>query len=107
VEKERRATEEVIDPFQEGEGKIEEELEEIAGQLRQVMVPLKPPVAFVRSLGQELVEASRHQQKATRRLRRGLIIGAAALGSVASVAGVVTLLLRRKRAHAQPHPAHG
>ncbi|HIE38751.1 MAG TPA: hypothetical protein EYH30_07235 [Anaerolineales bacterium] len=82
-------------------------LAEVAERLQRVMVPVEPSTAFVRSLGQELIEASRRRQEATRRLRRGLIIGAAALGSAASVAGVVALVLLRRRAHAGPQPAPG
>lgn len=82
-------------------------LAEVAERLQRVMVPVEPPTAFVRSLGQELIEASRRRQEAARRLRRGLIIGAAALGSAASVAGVVALVLLRRRAHTEPQPAPG
>jgi len=82
-------------------------LMEVAGRLKRVMVPVEPSTVFVRSLGRELVEAARRQQKVTRRLRRGLLIGAAALGSLASVVGVVALVLHRRRARTEPQPAPG
>ncbi len=74
---------------------------DLADQLKQVMVPVEPSAAFVRSLGQELVEASRRQQRAGRRIRRRLVVGAAALGSALSVAGVVTVILLRRRGRTQ------
>lgn len=73
---------------------------ELTNRLRQAMVPVEPSAAFVRSLGQELVAAARRTPRMSPRLRRGILIGAAALGSVASVAGVVTVVLLRRRAHA-------
>jgi len=78
---------------------------ELVERIRQVLVPVEPSAAFVRSLGRELVEASRRQRQTARRLRRGLVIGAAALGSAVS-AGLVTLLLLRRRAHMR-RPVHG
>ncbi len=77
-------------------------LDEIEGLLQRTLVPVEPPAAFVHSLGRELVKASRRSQRLTKRARRGLIIGAAALGSAASIASVVTLLLLRKRAQSTP-----
>lgn len=82
-------------------------LMEVAERLKMAMVPMEPSTAFVRSLGRELMETARHQQTAARRLRRrGVVIGAAALGSALSVASVVTLILLRRRTHI-PHPASG
>lgn len=81
-------------------------LAEMTERLRRAMIPVEPSTAFVRSLGQELVEAARRRQAAARRLRRGLIIGAAALGSALSVAGVVVLVLRR-RPNVEPQPVPG
>ncbi|HEY77092.1 MAG TPA: hypothetical protein G4O00_13120 [Thermoflexia bacterium] len=79
-------------------------LMEIAERLKETLVPVEPPATFVRSLRRELVDAARRRQSATQRLHRGLVIGAAALGSVLSLAGVVALILRRRRGrlHAQP-----
>lgn len=77
-------------------------LMDVAEHLKAAMIPVEPSTAFVRTLGRELVEAARHQQTAARRLRRGLVIGAAAVGSALSVAGLVTLILRRRRSEIQP-----
>jgi hypothetical protein len=74
----------------------------IAEQLKETMVPIEPPAAFVLSLGQELREAALQQKKNARQFRRSIFIGAAALGSVISVAGVVTLIVRRRRGAAHP-----
>ncbi|MBN1179277.1 MAG: hypothetical protein JXD18_08705 [Anaerolineae bacterium] len=77
-------------------------LMDLAEHLKLAMVPVEPPTAFVRNLGHELLEASRYQQTAARRMRRGMVIGAAAVGSALSVAGVVTLIVLRRRGHARP-----
>lgn len=73
-------------------------LMDVAERLRQALVPVEPPAAFVHSLGRELIEAARRRQTAARRLRRAIVVGAAALGSVLSLAGLVALLLMRRRA---------
>lgn len=77
-----------------------ERLRPLVSQLQHTMSPVEPSAAFVRRLGQELREAARRQQTASRRFRRVVVIGAATLGSLLSVLGVVTLLLRRRRAQA-------
>lgn len=80
---------------------------QLAERLRQCFAPVEPSLAFVRSLKVELVEAARRRQEHTGRLRRGLLVGAFILGSVASVAGVTTVLLLRRRARAHPPVALG
>lgn len=80
-------------------------LVELAQRLRQVLVPVKPQAAFVGRLREELLEASRVRQASGRRWRRGLVIAAAVVGSVASVAGVITLVVLRRRSSAQARPA--
>lgn len=77
-------------------------LAQISDRLRRCFVPVEPPPAFVRSLKMELVQAARQRQERARRLRRILLVGAAVFGSVASVAGVTTFLLLRRRARAHP-----
>lgn len=80
----------------------------MAERLKGTMTAVEPPAAFVSHLGQELLDKARQQREAARRWRRALVIGAAALGSALSVAGVVaTVLLLRRRAHSQPRPAAG
>jgi hypothetical protein len=80
---------------------------EVAQRLSAAMVPVEPSTAFVRSLGKELLETARQQQQAARRVRRGVVIGAAAVGSALSVAGLVTLILLRRRPHLHAGPASG
>lgn len=90
-------------------GVTDAELEEmaplfrLAEQVQRSMPPVHPSAAFVRSLGQELVRSARAQAAATRRMRRGVVIGAAAVGSlvsIASVVGAVAFLIARSRARA-------
>ncbi len=79
---------------------------ELAGQLKQSMEPVQPAAAFVHSLGKELARTARHQLTATRRMRRGVLIGAATVGSLVSIASVVGAIIfvvsrQRARSHAQ------
>ena len=82
--------------MQQADALYRDSLRELSERLQRAMRPVEPSAAFVHSLGRELVEAARRRQRTARRLRRGLLIGAAALGSAASVAGVTLLLLRRR-----------
>jgi len=82
-------------------------LVELAGQLRRAMGPVEPPLPFVRGLGQELIEAARRQRDAVRRTRRGLLIGAAALGSALSLVGLTAVLLLLRRRQSPPPTAMG
>lgn len=90
-----------------GRGAEMRALVELAGQLRQAMGPVEPPTGFVRGLGRELVEAARRRREAIRRTRRGLLIGAAALGSTLSLIGLVVLLLLRRRGQPPPDAMPG
>jgi hypothetical protein len=78
----------------------------LAEQLNQSMSPVQPSAAFVHSLGKELANSAQHQVAASQRMRRGVLIGAATVGSlvsIASVVGAVVYLVSRLRArsHAQ------
>jgi len=77
-------------------------LTRISERLQQWLVPVEPPLAYVRSLRAELIEAARRRRERPHRLRRILLVGAAIAGSVASVAGVTAFLLLRRRARAHP-----
>jgi hypothetical protein len=82
---------------------------ELAERLQQSMQPVQPSAAFVRSLGQELVASAKRQITVTKRLRRGALIGAAALGSllsIASVVGAIVYVVARLRARAQARAIH-
>jgi hypothetical protein len=77
---------------------------QLAERLQQSMQPIQPSAAFVRGLGKELVNSARRRIALTRRLRRAALIGAAALGSllsIASVVGAIVFLVARLRARAQ------
>jgi F0F1-type ATP synthase membrane subunit c/vacuolar-type H+-ATPase subunit K len=73
-------------------------------RLQQSMQPVQPSAAFVRSLGKQLMDSARRQIALTKRLRRAMLIGAAALGSllsIASVVGAILFVVARLRARAQ------
>lgn len=77
---------------------------QVSESLRRWIAPIEPPPAFVRSLRSELVDAARRQRVQGPRVRRWWLIGAAILGSVASVSGLAAFLLLRRRARIQPRP---
>jgi len=82
---------------------------QLAERLQQSMQPVQPSAAFVRSLGRELVDNAKRQIMLTKRLRRAVMIGAAALGSlvsIASVVGAIILVVVRLRARAQARTLH-
>jgi hypothetical protein len=62
---------------------------ELAQQLEQNLQPIQPSAAFVRSLGKELMEQAKHQMAVRERRRRTMVIGAATVGSIVSIASVV------------------
>ena len=68
-----------------------------AERVKGAMLPVEPPSSFVQTLGQNLIEESRRRRVAAQRLRKGMVIGAAALGSALSIAGVVAYLLYKRR----------
>jgi len=77
---------------------------QLAERLHQSMQPVKPSADFVRSLRRELVENARRQIKLKKRMRRVMVIGAAALGSlvsIMSVVGAAIFVIKRLRARAQ------
>ena len=82
---------------------------QLAERLQQSMQPVEPSAAFVRSLSQELVENAKRQIALSRRLRRAVLIGAAALGSllsIASVVGAIVFVVVRLRARARTQAIH-
>lgn len=77
---------------------------QLAEQVYGTMQPVQPSAAFVHSLGQELMDGAKRQVALTKRLRRAVLIGAAAVGSllsIASVIGAVVFLIVRLRERAQ------
>ena len=82
---------------------------QVAERLQQNMQPVSPSAAFVHSLGKELADNAKRQIAMTRRLRRAVLIGAAALGSllsVASVVGAIVFVIVRSRARANARTIH-
>jgi hypothetical protein len=82
---------------------------QLAERLRQDMQPVRPSATFVRSLGKELAASAEHQVALAKRTRRGVLIGAAAVGSlvsIASVVGAIVFVVARLRARASARAAH-
>jgi hypothetical protein len=83
---------------------------DLAEQVQGILIPVEPNVNYRRRLHGDLVlEAQRCQaDEETNPLvqhRRGILIGAAAVGSVASVAGLVIAFVLRHRHKGAPHIA--
>jgi len=82
----------------------------LAENLKESMPPVAPSPAFVDSLRRELVASSGVYVKRAKRTRRSVLIGAAAVGSVLSIASVVTAIVlmvsrARSRSGARAMPA--
>jgi hypothetical protein len=78
----------------------------LAEQLYQSMPPVRPSAAFVHSLGKELAGSAQRQVAASQRMRRGVLIGAATVGSlvsIASVVGAIVYMISRFRARPRVH----
>jgi len=94
-----------------GRLKVEEldpALHSLAAELRAALRPVAPPPAFRRQLGRDLIAAAR-QRRSVRivmqrppNYRRGLLIGAAAVSSAVSVAGLVAILWKRRGGQVAP-----
>lgn len=81
----------------------------LAEQLYRNMRPVQASPAFVRSLGKELAHSARQQVALNRRGRKGLLIGAATVGSlvsIVSVVGAIIFVVARWRAHSHTRTAH-
>jgi hypothetical protein len=77
---------------------------QVAERVHETMQPVQPSAAFIHNLGQELIDGAKRQVALTKRLRRAVLIGAAAVGSllsIASVIGAVVFLIVRLRERAQ------
>jgi len=80
----------------------------VAERVKAALVPVSASAAFEASLKQDLLAAAikraEEEEEKTRGSflrRRGVLIGAAAVGSALSVAGIVAALLLRQRAMAR------
>jgi hypothetical protein len=81
---------------------------EIAERVKAALLPVTPSPAFEAGLKQDLLEAAiqRAEEKEEKKRvsflrRRGVLIGAAVVGSALSVAGIIAALLLRQRATAR------
>lgn len=78
---------------------------ELAEQIQSLLLPVEPSANFRRGLhGELLLEAQRRQEEPAPNLfqqhRKGILIGAAAVGSAASVMGVVLAFLVHRHGRA-------
>lgn len=85
---------------------------ELAEQLQGILIPVAPSADFRRRLhGELLLESQRRRVELAPSLfqqhRKGILIGAAAVGSVASVVGVAVAFLFRLRHGRATHTAAG
>ena len=81
----------------------------IAERLHQSMQRVQPREGFLRSLKRELTDRPSQRVKVAKRPRRSFLIGAAAVGSVVSIAsvmGALLFLVPRLRARAHARVAH-
>ncbi len=81
---------------------------DLAEQLHGILVPVQPDANFRRRLhGDLILEAQSRQAQPEasllRQHRKGILIGAAAIGSVASVVGVVIAFVLRHRQGGTTH----
>lgn len=85
-----------------------EPLMRLAERVQGTLAPVQPNPTFVRQLSQQLISTASQSRKAmTQRTRNAILIVAAALGSVVSVASAVGIViyLIRHRARIQPKQA--
>ena len=76
----------------------------LAEQLVQTMQPIRPSQEFVHQLGQDLIEQAQTQHVERERRRRTVVISAATVGSIVSIAsivGAIVYVVTRLRARAQ------
>lgn len=73
----------------------------VADLVSAALIPVEPSQQFVTELGRSLgLAATRSRQSLVRRYRNVIVIGAALFGTLASVVGVVALVMRQ-RSHAR------
>jgi hypothetical protein len=81
----------------------------MAERLHQSMRYVQPRAGFLRSLKRELTDRPQQRVTVAKRPRRSILIGAAAVGSVVSIAsvmGAILFLVPRLRARAHSRVAH-
>jgi hypothetical protein len=99
-------------PVQGGTGQTEQiqGLLDLATQIQGILVPVQPTAGFRARLHRDLVaEAGRRYPGRAARLfhqyRKAILIGAAAVGSLASVAGVIIAVIQRQKHARSTHAA--
>lgn len=78
---------------------------QLSERLHQSMQPVRPSPAFAGSLKNELVEEAQNRMTTNKRVRRGVMIGAAIVGSIASLIGAVVILVKWLRTRTQTRHA--
>jgi len=92
-------------PGQQGELKS---LMTVAARVKKALLPVEPSSAFVRGLHRSLLAMAGHKQPSASLLaRRGLLIGAAALGSALSIAGIIAYIVYARANAGARTPVHG
>jgi hypothetical protein len=85
-----------------------ESLMTVAARVKKALLPVKPSSAFMRGLRRSLLAmAGPKQPSASLPARRGLLIGAAALGSALSVAGIIAYVIYARANGGTGTPVHG
>jgi len=85
-----------------------ESLMTVAARVKQALLPVEPSSAFVRSLRRSLLAMTgRKRSGASLLAKRGLLIGAAALGSALSVAGIIAYVVYARANAGARTPVHG
>jgi len=85
---------------------------DLAEELQRVLVPVEPNARFRQQLRSQLSLAARRRRYDAKpglfqQHRRGILIGAAAVGSAASIAGVIVAFVLRYRHSRATHTAMG
>jgi hypothetical protein len=85
---------------------------DLAEQLQGLLVPVEPNANYRRRLQGELLLAAQDREVMPgptifQQHRKGILIGAAAVGSIASVVGVIVAFVWRMRHARAPHTATG
>jgi hypothetical protein len=91
---------------------LAKEFSELADQIGEVLVPVPVDTNYRRRLRGELILAAQDQPVKSRmgllqQHRKGILIGAAAIGSVASAVGVIIAFVVRSRHGRRSHSAIG
>ena len=80
---------------------------DLAEQLQGILVPVAPNANYRRRLHGDLILKAQPEPSIFQQHRRGILIGAAALGSAASVVGVIIAFLLRHKRGGATHVAAG